>query len=181
MRRVYRRPGFWIILAVVSLGVAVGVLRTRGPTVRATTVIRRDLEQHVVASGRVWVPTRVQIAAQVAGLVVAVAALEGQHVKAGELLVQIDDAEARAAVAQAKASVDQANARVEQLRRVGAIVASEALRQAETNLYRAETDLARTEKLAASGAIAPAELDNARRSVDLARAQRSAAEAQQIA
>jgi HlyD family secretion protein len=102
--------------------------------------------------------------------VVAVAAAEGQHVKAGELLVQIDDAEARAAVARAKAARDQATARVDQLRRVGAIVATEALRQTETNVAYAETDLDRVEKLAASGSVAQIELDNARRALDIARA-----------
>ena len=112
------------MLAASTIVVAV---RARGPKVKVAVAARKDLEQRVVASGRVRVPTRVQVAAQVPGLVVAVGAIEGQRVKAGDLLVQIDDAEARAAVSQAKAAVDQANARVEQLRRVGAIVATEAL------------------------------------------------------
>jgi HlyD family secretion protein len=83
-------------------------------------------------------------------------------------------------VAQAKAAVGQANARVQQLRRVGAIVASEGLRQAQANLDRAERDLERTQSLAAAGAVAAAQLDEVRRNVDVARAQQSAAEAQQI-
>ncbi len=181
MRTFSRRPGLWIVLAAVVTGTVALVLRARGPKVKVGIVTRKDLEHHVVASGRVWVPTRVQVAAQTPGLVVAVGAIEGQRVKAGDLLVQIDDAEARTAVSQAKASVDQANARVEQLRRVGAIVATEALRQADTNLERAEVELGRAQKLAASGAVAPTELDNAQRAVDLARAQKTAAEAQRIA
>ncbi len=181
MRLSFRRPGLWILLACVVVAVAFFVLWARGPKVKVASATRRDLEQHVVSSGRVWVEARVQVAAQTPGLVVAVGAIEGQHVKAGDLLVQIDDAEARAAVAQAKAAVDQASARVEQLRRVGAIVATEALRQADTNLERAEVELERVQKLAASGAVAQTELDNARRSVDLARAQKTAAEAQRIA
>lgn len=182
MRSPLRRPGLLIAGGLLLAGAGVfGFVRARGPKVRVAAVERRDLEQHVVASGRVWVPTRVQISAQTPGLVVAVAAAEGQHVKAGELLVQIDDAEARVAVAQATAARDQATARVAQLRRVGAIVATEALRQTETNLAQAESDLARTEKLAASGSVAPIELENARHALDIARAQRSAAEAQQIA
>lgn len=167
-------------LAIVVVTTATIAIRARGAAVKVAVATRKDLEQHVVASGRVWVPTRVQIAAQTPGLVVAVAAIEGQRVKAGDLLVQIDDAEARAAVAQAKAAVDQANARVEQLRRVGAIVATEALRQAETNLERAETELTRVRRLVESGALAQTELDNAQRSVDLALAQKTAAEAQRI-
>ncbi len=176
----HQRPALWGLAAlVVALGVGFA-LRSRGPQVATAVVVRRDLEQHVVASGRVWVPTRVQVSAQVPGLVVAVGAVEGQHVKAGSLLVQIDDAEARAAVVQAQAAVAQATARVEQLRRVGAIVATESLRQAETTLEHAESDRARALRLAASGAVAATEADDARRAVEVARAQKNAAEAQQL-
>lgn len=181
MRPMLRRPLPWIaaLLAVVVAVVVLGLLRP--PRVRVTQAVRRAIEQHVVASGRVWVPTRVQVAAQGPGLVIAVAVVEGQSVAAGDLLVQLDDAEARAAVAQARAARDQAAARVEQLRRVGAIVANESLRQAETNAARAEADWERAEKLATTGAIARVELDNARRALEVARAQRSSAAAQQLA
>ena len=126
-------------------------------------------------------PTRVQIAPQTPGLVVAVATVEGQHVRAGDLLVQLDDAEALAAVAEAKAARDQAAARVDQLRKVGAIVATEALREADANLAHAEADLGRVQQLFASGSVPQAQLDDARRAMDLARAQKSAAEAQRVA
>jgi len=112
---------------------------------------------------------------------VAVTVTEGRRVTPGELLLQIDDTEARAAAAQAKATVAQARARVEQLKRVGAIVATEALREAETNLEQADVDLERTTSLVGSGALPAAELDSARRARERALAQRAAAEAQQIA
>ncbi len=181
MRSLLRRPSVWLGLAAALLASGVVAWRARPPEVPTAVLRRSDLEQHLVASGRVWVPTRVQISAQVPGLVVAVGAVEGQRVKTGDLLLQIDDAEARASVAQFKATVDQAKARVDQLKRVGAIVANQSLREADTNLEQAETDLERTTKLAAGGAVASVELDNARRAVQRARAQRAAAEAQQIA
>lgn len=181
MRNPLKRPGLWIIATLVILGAGLLVMRMRGPAVRTTRAVRIDLEQHVVASGRVRVPTRVQIAAQVSGLVEAVGAVEGQHVKAGDLLVQIDDREQRAAVAQAEAGIKQASARVEQLRRVGAIVATQALRETETNLERARVELERTQKLVASAAVPANELENAQRAVDIATAQQAAAEAQQVA
>ncbi|HSO37405.1 MAG TPA: biotin/lipoyl-binding protein, partial [Labilithrix sp.] len=180
MKRIWRRPGLWVIVALVVGALVFVALRARGPRVSTVAAARKDLEQHVVASGRVWVPTRVQVSAQIPGLIVTVGALEGQRVKAGDLLVQIDDSEARSSVAQATAAVAQASARVDQLRRVGAIVATESLKQTETNLARAQADLDRSSRLAATGTIAAAELENARRAVDLARAQKTAAEAQQI-
>ena len=180
MNRPLRRPSLWLAIALVAIAAVVFAVRARGPLVRTTVAMKKDLEQHVVASGRVWVEARVQVSAQVPGLVVAVGAIEGQNVKAGDLLVQINDAEARASAAQARAAVDQSSAKVDQLRRVGAIVASEGLRQAGTNLERAQSDLDRTTRLAATGAVATTELDNARRSLELARAQKNAAEAQQV-
>lgn len=167
-------------MVVVIVGVVLA-LRARGPSVQTAIATRRALEQHIVASGRVRVPTRVQVAAPTAGLVVAVGAVEGQRVAVGDLLVQIDDGNERAAVAQAEAAVHQAEAKVEQLRRVGAIVATQALRETQANLERAELDLARTSKLVDSKAVAASELDTAQHAVDIARAQRKAAEAQQVA
>lgn len=181
MMRLLRRPALWLVLAaVVAVGVVL-IVRARGPAVRTAPVVRQAIEQHLVASGRVRVPARVQVAAQIAGLVVAVGAVEGQRVQAGDLLVQIDDGAERAAVAQAEAAVGQARARVDQLRRVGAIVATEALRQAETNLERARTELARTQGLVERQAVPAIELENARRAFEIARAQKNAADAQQAA
>ncbi len=181
MRSLLRRPALWLAVGLALVVAVVWVVRARGPLVRTTVVVRQALEQHIVASGRVRVPTRVQIAAQTSGLVVAVGAAEGQRVEPGDLLVQLDDGAERAAVAQAEAAVNQAKARVAQLRRVGAIVATEALRQAETNLERAETELARTSQLVASKAVPAVELENAQRALAIARAQKTAAEAQQAA
>jgi HlyD family secretion protein len=141
----------------------------------------RDLEQHLVASGRVRVPERIGVAARQAGQVAVVGAVEGQRVARGDLLVQLDDAELRNAVLQAESARAQAAARVEQLRRVGSIQATEALREAETRLSRAEADLARTERLAADRAVPENDLTEARREVELARARRTVAFAQQAA
>ncbi len=176
-----RRPGVWVVFAVVVVIGAFAFVRARGPSVPAVRVERRDLEQHVVASGRVMAPAQVNVATMVPGLVVAVGAVEGQHVKAGDLLIQLEDAEAQAQVAQARAAVEQASARVEQLRRVGAIVATQSLSQSQSNLDRAQTEFDRLEKLAAAGAIPQVQLDDARRNLDVARAQKNAAEAQQLA
>jgi len=180
-RNLVRRPGLWILLVLVVAAGVVLALRARGPTVQTTLAVRRDLEQHLVASGRVRVPTRIQIAAQTTGLVIAIGVVEGQRVKRGDLLVQIDDSAERAAVKQADAAVKQAAARVQQLQRVGAIVTTEAVSQAESNLARAETELARTAKLAETGAVPIMELDDARTAVAVALAQRNAAEAQRLA
>jgi len=171
----------WIaaVLAVAVMGVV--FWRVRAPEVRVTSVRRGSLEQHIVVSGRVRVPNRVQVSARVSALAVAVLASEGRRFVAGELLIQLEDAEAQAAVAQARASANQARARVDQLRRVGAVVATTGLKQAETDLAEAQATFERTARFVAKGASAVIELDDTRRNLERARAQRAAAVAQQIA
>jgi HlyD family secretion protein len=179
--RILRYPGFSIAIGLLIVAGAIAAARARGPVVATTVASRTDIEQHVIASGRVRVVTRVQLSAQISGRVVTVRAVEGQRVRAGDVLVQMDDAEARAAVSQARAAVNQASGRVEQLRKVGAIVTTETSRQTAANLARTESELARVEKLAAAGVVARVDLDEARRNVEIARAQNNAADAQQVA
>jgi HlyD family secretion protein len=174
-----RRPAVWITVAVLLVACVAGLLRARGPLVDVARVTRTDIEQHLVASGRVRVVTRVQLTAQAAGRITQMVVREGQRVQPGDLLAQIDDREARAAAAEARAGVAQAQGRVEQLREVSAVVAGEQLRQAEANFGRAQSEFARTEALAKAGAVAARDVEEAQRALDVAVAARSAARAQQ--
>jgi HlyD family secretion protein len=178
---IVRRPGIWLTLAVLLGAGVLGLLRARGPLVEAAAVTRADIEQHLVASGRVRVVTRVQLTAQAAGRVTQVAVREGQRVRPGDLLAQIDDREARAAVAEARAAAAQARGRVEQLREVSALVADEHVREADANFDRAASEFARVQTLAKAGALAAADVEEARRALEVARASRNAARAQQHA
>ncbi len=180
-RLLLRRPGVWIGVGLLVVAGAIAGLRARGPVVPTAIASRTNIEQHIIASGRVWVVTRVEISPQISGRVVAVRVVEGQRVRTGDLLVQFDDAEARAAVAEARAAVSQSSARVEQVRDVGAIVTTEASRQAETALARAQTDLARIEKLFASGDVPRVDLEEAQHRVKIARSQKEAAQVQKTA
>lgn len=178
LRVVTRHPGLAVlVIAGVAAAILLG-LRARGPVVATTVATRTNLEQHLVASGRVRVVTRVQLAAESAGRVTAVRVREGERVDAGALLVQLDDREARAAVAQARAAVARAAARVDGLRDVSAVVTAESVRQAETAQAQAEEELGRLDMLARSGAVARADVDEARRRVEIARARTAGAKAQ---
>jgi HlyD family secretion protein len=167
-----------------ALGVAVllagwaGWRALRGPVVPVVPVARQALAQRVVASGKVLAPARIQLAALGLSQVSRVAVEEGDHVAAGQLLVQLDDAEARANLSQARAAVALAAARVEQVAEVSARLAGEALRQAELRLDQAGAKLRRTEQIAAAGSASEAELDDARKARDLAASQLASARAQ---
>lgn len=136
-----------------------------------TTVARSDLVQTVVASGRVQTPFRVEIGSQITGTVAAIPVAEGQAVNRGQLLVALDDREARAALDQAQASLAQAQARLAQLREVGLPVALQAVRQAEVNLQNVRRQYERNRQLRSQGFIGQAQLDDVQRNVDVAESQ----------
>ena len=107
---------------------ALGARWWRGPVVLTDAVLRRDFVQAVVASGHVESPHRVDLGAQITGTVRRVPVTEGQVVKAGDLLVELESAELRAVGRQAGVAVTQARARLRQLQEVQAPVAAQTPR-----------------------------------------------------
>ena len=163
----------WRILGggAVLLLAALALRAFLGPTVPAWQVERGELVQRVVASGRVLAPARIQVGSVVVGRVTRVPVDKGDRVKPGDLLVQLDDAEARAALAQARAAVAQSAARLEQVEVVSVRVTAEALRQAELRLSQAEVKLTRQRTLAEAGSVSRSDLDDAIQARDLAASQ----------
>ena len=163
----------WRILGggVVLLLAAAGLRAFLGPKVPAWQVERTELVQRVVASGRVLAPARIQVGSVVVGRVTRVPVDKGDRVKPGDLLVQLDDAEAKAALAQARAAVAQSVARLEQVEVVSVRVTAEALRQAELRLSQAEVKLTRQRTLAEAGSVSRSDLDDAIQARDLAASQ----------
>jgi HlyD family secretion protein len=125
--------------------------------------------QRVVASGRVIAPAKITLASLSLARVLEVAVREGDAVRAGQLLVRLDDAEARAALAQARARVQEAAARLDQVRGVTTRTAAETVRQAELEVAQAERDLDRARRLFDAGAASAAQLDQATQVLSLAR------------
>ena len=108
----------------------------------------------------------VQITPQVGGTVVAIDADDTDHVKAGELLVKLDPADARIALDQAEAQLAQT---VREVRTVyannGTLSAQIALREADlararSDLARAQDDVSRRAPLLASGAVGKEEFSH---------------------
>jgi hypothetical protein len=50
--RIFRRPGFGIVVALLIVAGVIAAERARGPVVATTVAARTDLEQHMIASGR---------------------------------------------------------------------------------------------------------------------------------
>ncbi len=172
------RPFKLILFGLPSLALLgwFGLRWWQGPEITVEAVVRRDFVQSVVASGHVETPHRVDIGAQITSTVRQVPVLEGQAVKAGDLLVELAADEQRAARQQADLAVLQAVSRLRQLREVQSPVAEQNLRQAEINLNNANAALRRSQALFAQGFIGDAALDEVRKSAALAGAQMNSAQ-----
>lgn len=175
--------GKWIKrIAFAALVIAALLYATRnlllGTPVSTVAVVRGDLVQTIVASGRVATPKRVAIGTELTGRVVAIPVGEGQHVTRGQLLIQLNDDDERAALAQAEAGIAQANAKLRQTRDVALPAAEQNLRQARSNLTHAQQQFARTHEMTTRGAFSKAQLDEAQRNLDVAQSQLKAAQIQ---
>ncbi len=142
------------------------------------TATQAELVQTVVASGRVVSPQRVTVALQGSGRVLRVAVSEGQAVERGQLLIELDNSDARASLAQASAAVAQAQARVRQVRELSQPLATQGLAQAQATALQTRKVLARDRDLVAQGFISQAVLDEAQRAADVASSQVASAQAQ---
>jgi HlyD family secretion protein len=161
---------------VAALVAIVGLIRLARPTrVDVVRASRRPLAQTLVVSGRVMPPVRVSLGVVVTGIVRQRLVEVGQRVRAGEPLLVLDNAEAKAAAAGARAASAQAASRLDQLRRVSLPLASEALAQARLTYDRAERERRRIETLAGEGIVTASALDDATKTAALARSQLDAA------
>lgn len=143
-------------LGIVAVAAVAGVVaaRARGgekaTEVRIESVQKRDLVASVTASGQVQPVTKVDVAADISGRIVRLSVKEGEIVRKGQFLLEIDPAQyqaavqrSEAAVAAARASVAQAKANLQQAQRNyersleikksnAALISDEALEQLET-------------------------------------------------
>jgi HlyD family secretion protein len=86
--------------------------------VQIDKVKKGDIASVVTGSGKVQAKNDVKIGATVPGLIISLPVKDGDLVKKGQLLVQIDPSEYRSAVAQATAQLSSAKANFEQSRQL---------------------------------------------------------------
>ncbi|MCS6817196.1 MAG: efflux RND transporter periplasmic adaptor subunit [Blastocatellia bacterium] len=128
-----------LALAAASCGQREEAAADRPPAVvkaRVETVTKTPIEDVYEAVGTVRSRTTVVLSAKVVGHVLAVLVREGDRVRSGQVLVQLDDREAQAQVRKAEAGWREAENAREEIER--AIRAAESAREAA----RAHADLA---------------------------------------
>src|SRR5918992_62150 len=111
-----RRSRNWLIAAAVALaiggggGVRIKQEKNAATEVRLEQDSRRDLVSSVTASGKIEAKTAVDISADITGRIIDIAVREGELVKKGQFLLQIDPAQYQAAVARAQGVVSSTEA-----------------------------------------------------------------------
>src|SRR5437879_2286088 len=148
--------------AVVIVGIVVisaAARRDRGQEVRFETTGRRDLVAAVTASGKIQPKKKVDVSADITGRITKIAVREGDFVKQGQFLIQIDPtiyeanlqqaaatmASAQAAAVQAKANQDQSERALRRTKELHTqspnLISTEQLEQAQTAFDIAEANL----------------------------------------
>jgi HlyD family secretion protein len=139
--------------------------RNAGAEVRMEQVARRDLVSAVTASGKIEPKTKVDISADITGRIIRIAVREGDLVKKGQFLIQIDPAQYQAAVSRAEGVVASTQATLLQTR---------ANRDQAERAWRRARDLSR----AGENLIAPAAVEESKTALDVAQATYEATSAQ---
>lgn len=143
------------LVVALALGAGAYAWWQRSVSVDTTQASPRPLVRTLQFTARVATPARVELGTTLTGRVARVQVDEGDAIRAGAPLIELETDEARAAVLQAEAS----------------------LQQAQATLRAAERDLPRTQELVAQAFYSQQKLDDARKATEVARAQRDAARA----
>ncbi len=138
------RKNILIAVAVVLVGAAVVAAnfyfkREKGLPVTTEAIKTRDLEAIVSASGKIQPKRLVNISADTPGRVVNLAVNEGDRVKIGQFLLQIDPKSLRTRVDSGSASLDAAEQSLETMR--------QAIETSKVQLQQAQQNLARQQDL----------------------------------
>lgn len=142
--------------------------KTSGPTVSVEAIKSRPLESIVSASGKIRARRTVNITSEVSGKVVKLAVEEGDRVKAGQFLLQVDPRNVRSRLQVSQATLEQQRIALQQAR--------VALENSKVNQKLADDELARQSRLDRDQLATKQALEQARDTVALRRGEVKTAE-----
>ena len=125
-----------VVLAVILLA-SFSSMRDEVVPVRAATVERGTIRTAISTNGKIEPFQNFEAHAPVSTTIRRVFVREGDHVKNGQLLMQLDDSEVRSQAARAQASVKGAQSDVDAIEKGGS---QEELLTLQTQLVKAKTD-----------------------------------------
>jgi len=169
--------GIGVIVVLGIIAFAVRLLSASIPevqTIRAVTLSSGASSGDTIlqAAGYIVAHHTISVNSKVTGRIAWIGVEKGDKVKAGQVLVKLEDQEFRAQVEQARGAVGMAKARLEQLehgsRPEEIEQASANLDEARANLGNAKSTLERAKPLVAQGVFSRQQLDDAQAKYDAA-------------
>ncbi len=161
---------WFIVGGIVLVIILLVVLRKQGVMgsndelkVTAEKVKARDIIESVTASGKIQPEVEIKISPYISGEVVKIYVKEGDRVKAGDLLAEIDPEIYKSSFEQSIAALNGQKANLAN--------AKAALAQAKAQFSNAKTSFERNQKLFQQNAISASEFDAAKASYEVAKAQ----------
>lgn len=137
-------------------------LESHKPVVKTCNVVLSDFEETVELPGRVSARRVSQVRARVSGLVLSRDFVEGQEVKAGQILFHIEPAEYKAALSQAEAELSKAKANLfdlqQQAQRYRALLKTKSVSHQKYDTVFANYKTAQATLQAAEAAVEVAKL-----------------------
>ncbi|MBE0444447.1 efflux RND transporter periplasmic adaptor subunit [Psychrobacter sp. FME5] len=182
MRKMSKKSAIkWGIIALVVVALAALAYKTLKPKkttpnyLTATAEID-DIENNVMASGKVKALNTVDVGAQVSGEVTRLFVDVGDQVQKGDLIAQIDQVTQKNNLSNEQASLEQSeaalqSARAESLSRQAGLKSAYAdLNSRQSDLKQAQSDFTRLQSLVAIDAISQQEYDTQATRVETAKA-----------
>ena len=182
MRKINKKKAIkWAVIAliaVVCIALAYKYLKPKeeSPNYITATAEIGDIENNVMASGKVKALNTVDVGAQVSGEVKKLFVEVGDEVQAGDLIAQIDQVTQKNNLSNEQASLEQSvaaiqSAEAEALSREASLKAAYTdLASRQSELKQAQNDFARLQSLVAIDAISQQEYDAQATKVDTAKA-----------
>jgi HlyD family secretion protein len=155
-----------VVLVVVAVLLFTAFNRRHTVTpVRAEKVVRQEIASVISTNGKIEPIDSFEAHAPAPATVNKVLVAEGDHVKVGQLLVQLDDADARAQAARALAQLRSAEAAISGIKAGGTqeevLTLRSDLTKAQAERDDAQRNLAAIQRLRQTGAASPAEVEGA--------------------
>src|ERR1041385_2896049 len=170
-----RRVVMVLVLVVAALLLFTGINRRRVVTpVRAEKVVRQEIASVISTNGKIEPVNSFEAHAPAPAIVKNVLVTEGDRVKTGQLLVQLDDADARAQAARALSQLRSAEASLQAVKTGGTqeelLTTRADLSKAQAERDEAQRNLQAIQRLRQNGAASPAEVEAAQNRVKKAEA-----------
>jgi HlyD family secretion protein len=163
------------VLIVLAVVLFTGLnQRHSGTAVRAEKVTRQEIASVISTNGKIEPVNSFEAHAPAPAIVKNVLVAEGDRVKAGQLLVQLDDAEARAQAARALSQLRSAEASLQAVKSGGTqeevLTNRSDLAKAQAEQSEAQRNFQAVERLRQNGAASPAEVEAAQNRLKKAQA-----------